>query len=59
MQNGENMENALRMDDYGKTLLFCIYLHNECLDLVGLSFKFHEDPCANVRAQVINAQTRD
>ena len=27
--------------------------------LVGLSFKFHEDPCINARTRVIKAQTRD
>ena len=27
--------------------------------LVTLSFKFHEDPCTNARAQVVNACTRD
>ena len=27
--------------------------------LVSLSFKFHEDPCRNARAWVVNARTRD
>ena len=27
--------------------------------LVTLSFKFHEDPCTNARARVVNARTRD
>ena len=27
--------------------------------LVNLCFKFHEGPCINVRAQVVNARTRD
>ena len=27
--------------------------------LVNLSFIFHDDPCINVRARVVNARTRD
>ena len=27
--------------------------------LVNLSFKFHRDPCINVRARVVNARIRD
>ena len=27
--------------------------------VVSLSFKFYEDPCTNMRAQVINARNRD
>ena len=27
--------------------------------LVNLSFKFHEDPCINARARVINVRARD
>ena len=27
--------------------------------LVNLSLKFHEDPCINARAQVINARSHD
>ena len=32
MHNGENMEKALKIKDYGKPLSFCKYLHNESLD---------------------------
>ena len=33
VQNGENMEDALKINDYGKTLSFCKYLPNKSLDL--------------------------
>ena len=47
--NGENMENALKINDYRKTLSFCKYIQNEMKNmgvnyyLVSLSLKFHKD----------------
>ena len=38
MQNDENMEKALKINDYGKTLSFCKYLCNESSDLYEISF---------------------
>ena len=67
MQNRENKENTLKINVFKKSILFCKYLRNQSSDvhefyvevnyyLVTLNFKFHEDPCTNARAPVINAR---
>ena len=68
VRNCENMENTLKINVFGKSKLFCKYLRNGSLDLIeilcggqflNLSFKFHKDPCINVRARVVNGRIRN
>ena len=58
------MENTLKINVFGKSILFCKYLWNRSLDcyevLFGgqllsceLKFKFHKDRCINARALAI------
>ena len=63
MRNYENMENTLKIKVFLKSILFCKYLHNGSSDpyeifyggqSLSLSIKFHENPCLNAVAPVVN-----
>ena len=70
VRNCENMENTLKIKVFRKSILFCKYLHDGSSDLYEillggqllsceLKFKFHDDPCTNARAEVVNTRTYD
>ena len=61
MPNGKNVDNALKINDYGKTLSFCKYLRDKSSDLYEIlnlsSYDSNKLP-TNILRRFVHAHAR-